>query len=175
MITISGYIRRGLGILTLVILAVILVLLNATPAWGLTRSAESTVNYTYGELRNADFSHKNLQGGVFAAADLRGANFTESDLSNSILTKAIFVKANLTGVNLTNALMDRVSLEEADLTNAILTDAVATSTSFSDSIVNGADFSGAIIDRYQNYLLCKTAQGVNPVTGIKTRDSLGCK
>jgi hypothetical protein len=41
--------------------------------------------------------------------------------------------------------------------------------------VTGADFSGAILDRYQISQLCQTASGTNPITGIATRDSLGCR
>lgn len=43
-----------------------------------------------------------------------------------------------------------------------------------DAIVDGADFSDALIDTKQQQALCKYAAGVNPVTNVSTRKSLNC-
>ena len=163
--------QRLFSILTILAIAIVWVLLDAKIAI----AQDNAVNYTYSEIRQQDFSHKNLVGGVFAAADARGASFEGSDVSNSILTKGIFVNTNLKDSNFTSSLMDRVSFENSDLTNAIFRDAVATSTNFEGATITGADFTDAILDRYQIYLMCQRADGTNPTTGVETRYSLGCR
>jgi uncharacterized protein YjbI with pentapeptide repeats len=137
--------------------------------------ADSKLNYTYSELPNHDFSHQSLQAASFARADVRGSNFTDSDLSRAILTEGKFMEADLSGANLSEAFMDQVNLEGANLTNTLLIDAVAPGTNFAGATIDGADFSGALLDRYQLSELCKRASGTNSITGIDTRYSLNCK
>ena len=136
---------------------------------------ESKLNYTYSELPNSDFSHQSLQAASFARADVRSSDFTGSDLSRAILTEGKFIDANLTEANLTEAFMDQVNMSGANLTNAILTEAVAPGTNFTDADITGADFSDALLDRYQISELCKRASGTNSITGIETRYSLNCR
>ncbi|MBV5260549.1 pentapeptide repeat-containing protein [Synechococcus moorigangaii CMS01] len=137
--------------------------------------AATKLNYTYSELPNHDFSHQNLQAASFARADVRGSDFTESDLSRAILTEGKFMDTDLSGANLSEAFMDQVNMEGANLTNTLLIDAVAPGTNFADAAIDGADFSGALLDRYQLSELCKRASGTNAITGTDTRYSLNCK
>lgn len=135
---------------------------------------QTSVDYTLTNQSDQDFSGQQLANSSFAGVIGRRASFNGANLHGAIFTQAVFPQASFHGADLSDALMDRGDFSGADFSDALLTGAIASGSNFSGAIVNGADFSDALLDRVDQRLLCREAEGINPVTGVSTRDSLEC-
>ncbi|CAI5976929.1 unnamed protein product [Closterium sp. NIES-65] len=134
----------------------------------------SAAQYGSADLRKTVHRNENFRRANFTSADMREADFSGSVFAGGYLEKAVAYRTNFEGADFTDALMDRMVLNEANLTDAVLLRVVLTRSDLGGAIVDGADFSDAILDLPQKQALCKYAKGENPVTGMDTRRSLGC-
>lgn len=121
-----------------------------------------------------DFAGQNLVRAEFANARLEGANFSGADLRGAVFNGSSLKQANLQGVDFSDGIAYITDFSGADLSNGIFTSAMMLKSFFKGAKAANADFSFALIDRDQVLELCKTASGTNPVTGVDTRESLGC-
>jgi hypothetical protein len=134
----------------------------------------SAVQYGSADLKYSKHANENFRRGNFTSADMRYADFSGSNFVGAYLEKAVAAGTNFEGADFTDTLMDRMVLNEANLNNALLVRAVLTRSDLGNAKIEGADFSDSVLDLPQKQELCKYARGVNPVTGMETRKSLGC-
>ena len=124
-----------------------------------------------------DFSNQDLRGKNFNKADMRGIDLTNANMEGDQMFGAICADAKFIGTNLRYVDLESADLEGADLSNAVLEGAMLTNTQFKKLVsIEGADFTDALIRRDVQKGLCAlpTAKGVNPTTGVGTRESLMC-
>jgi len=126
------------------------------------------------DIVTQDFSGQDLREAEFSNNKFVGANFSQADMTAVVFNGVDLTGANLQNVDMTGGMAYLSSFAEADLSGAILTEAMLMQSSLRGATVTDADFSFAVVDKDQVKLLCENASGVNPVTGVDTRDSLGC-
>ena len=120
------------------------------PDIGLDRSLQGSDQATEAFKEKFPFYERDEDGKPitkeFVKYDLSNYDLSGLDLRGALFSVATLKRADLEGANLEGSIAYATHFEEANLTNVNFRDSVLTKSFFMATTIDGADFSGAIID-----------------------------
>jgi uncharacterized protein YjbI with pentapeptide repeats len=173
-------------------------LTTASPAWaGVEQGASSganakittggastlqsgrTIAITRGvNLDNSDFSKQNLKGVAFQQSIVRDADFRGANLIGASFFDATLDGSNFEGADMSLSNVEMAQFNRANLRNTIMREVYVSGSTLFEGVkdIENSDWTDTILRKDQKKLLCSlpSSRGTNPVTGVDTRESLGC-
>ncbi len=156
----------------LVLIAALALNLQTAPAEAASSAAIRA--YDNVDTSSKDFVGKNLRMAEFSDTHLDDVNFKNAQMQGVVFDNVTMTGSNFTNADLRDSMAYRSDFSRANFENAVLTEAILLKSTFTGAIAKNADFTDAALDKDQMLELCKTATGINPITKMDTRESLGC-